>query len=167
MEADPNVGLVTIYGQVFDENIEPIEGARVELFIDSEGVTQSIGSATTNSDGQYIFTDLETGNYTVTVGMTGYLAVTETLEEITVPGFTNQDITLILDPNFDTNTISGIVMDSETSEPVGNAIVALYSITEEDETLVRTTRTNGEGLYLFGDIDDGDYLVKAFVQENI
>lgn len=66
-----------------------------------------------------------------------------------------------------TGTVSGVVKDHLTGQPVGNAIVALYLMTGQTERIVNMTRTNALGVYLFGNVGPGNYRVKATVQSNV
>ncbi len=44
---------------------------------------------------------------------------------------------------------------------IEGACVGLYAISGSTETLVQETLTNPDGLYLFGDVSPGQYVVKA------
>lgn len=167
MLPDPNAETITVYGRVLDALGDPIASSKVELFIENAGVRQSVASVTTNPEGQYLFTELVSGIYVVDAGKAGYFSAETVIGEITDPSFNKYDVTLDIDPNFDTGTVSGIVNDMTTGLPIANAIVALYSIVGGTESMVRITRTNADGLYLFGNVGSGDYLVKATVQENV
>ena len=71
--ADPESGVTlgSISGQVTDTSTESsIQGATVDLFTDS-GET-FVDTTTTNSDGNYFFSDLDLGTYTVEASAAGY-----------------------------------------------------------------------------------------------
>lgn len=55
------------------------------------------------------------------------------------------------------NTVSGIIRDNLGN----NTLVALYKIENNKEILVATTYTNSIGKYMFGNVIDGNYLVKS------
>ncbi|MGE4277513.1 MAG: hypothetical protein AB7E30_10120, partial [Lawsonibacter sp.] len=75
------------------------------------------------------------------------------------------DLTLYTNAVTNTGTVSGIILDSATLLPIGSATVALYEIIGTDETLIRLTKTNSAGRYLFGSVDASNYIVKAFSQK--
>ena len=58
------------------------------------------------------------------------------------------------------NTVSGIIRDN-LGNVVSDALVALYKIENNKEILVATTYTNSIGKYMFGNVIDGNYLVKS------
>ena len=72
--ADPESGgeetVGSISGQVFDNSNEgSIPGATVELFTNDE---ELVGTTTTNSDGNYLFSELDLGSYIVQASAEGY-----------------------------------------------------------------------------------------------
>ena len=58
------------------------------------------------------------------------------------------------------NTVSGIIKDND-GNIIANALVALYKIDNDKEILIATTYTNNLGKYMFGNVIDGNYLVKS------
>lgn len=58
------------------------------------------------------------------------------------------------------NAVSGIIRDN-LGNVVSDALVALYKIENNKEILVATTYTNSIGKYMFGNVIDGNYLVKS------
>lgn len=81
----------------------------------------------------------------------------------------DSEVTLLTDEQSNTGTISGIISEQSTSNPVAFAGVALYSVTgtapNEVETVIATTRTNVSGRYLFANVTPGMYRVKSTKQE--
>ncbi|CAH8712648.1 carboxypeptidase-like regulatory domain-containing protein [Paenibacillus thiaminolyticus] len=167
MQPDPNVSTLTIYGIISDTFGNPVEGASVDLFMQTDGGRVAVGSVITNSQGQYLFTELGAGTYIIVAGKFGYLPVENWVGALTPPGFQAVDLAIAPDPNGNTGTVSGVVKDHLTGQPVGNAIVALYLMTGQTERIVNMTRTNALGVYLFGNVGPGNYRVKATVQSNV
>lgn len=75
MQPDPNVSTLTIYGIISDTFGNPVEGASVDLFMQTDGGRVAVGSVITNSQGQYLFTELGAGTYIIVAGKFGYLPV--------------------------------------------------------------------------------------------
>jgi hypothetical protein len=80
-----------------------------------------------------------------------------------------QSLDLFLQVNTAQNvgTVGGIITDQTTLLPIANAFVALYSVVGGAETIVQIVRTNAGGRYLFGDIAEGEYIVKAIAQTDV
>ena len=167
MQVDTNTDTLTIYGIISDVGGQPIDGASIELFIEDETGRNSVGIVTSNTDGQYLFTELGSGTYIITAIKFGYLPFENWIGSLDQPGFYSRNLTLTVDPNYNTGTISGVVKDHVTGNPVANAIVALYSVSGSSETIINITRTNANGMYLFGDIPTGNFIVKATVQTTV
>jgi len=91
----------------------------------------------------------------------GYYSNQSEPVEVTLRQFAPVDIVLAADPANNTGAISGIVSDAVSSLPLGNAVVALYAVGNGAETVIRITKTNAGGLFLFGDVEAGTYRVKA------
>ncbi|OPA74705.1 hypothetical protein BVG16_23400 [Paenibacillus selenitireducens] len=166
MQTDTNVEKLTIYGIISDITGKPIEGATVELFEQTGSDRVSLGTVSTNSQGQYLFTDLDGATFIIVAGKFGYLPVENWVGTLTPPGFFGTNLTIAPDPEFNSGTVSGIVKSHSTGQPIANAIVALYAITGQTEKIINMTRTNALGVYLFGEVPTGNYRVKATVQTN-
>ena len=167
---DPEANLSIIYG-IIKSNLGgvPIEAAAVSLFEQTTPEPTLIGSGLTNDRGQYIFGLIPAGDYYISVAKLGYLPNQSATINVTTNEFIGSDVTLLVDSQSNTGTISGIVTDHTTGIPIANAGVALYSITgtapNEIETVIATTRTNPGGRYLFANVGPGTYRVKSNKQE--
>lgn len=65
-----------------------------------------------------------------------------------------------LNPIENVGTVSGKITNKGVS--IANAFVGLYRVDEfGKETLIATTKTNSEGIYMFGKVSGGQYKVKA------
>lgn len=165
MQPDPDATTNVIFGIVrIGVGGPPVEDATVELFQVTGTTPIMIGIVSSNTAGQYVFANLPNGEYFVTASKPGFLS--EQSAPVTVENreFAPLDINLIVDPDANTGTISGIVTDSTTGQPIANATVALYSVVNNTETVIDITKSNAGGLYLFGDLPTGTYRVKATVQ---
>ncbi|MGF7029661.1 5-hydroxyisourate hydrolase-like protein (transthyretin family) [Paenibacillus mucilaginosus] len=165
MQTDPNGQKNAIFGTVRTTvGGEPISDATVELFQTIGASQQLAGIVSTNSEGQYLFADLDSGNFFIRASKAGYLSNQSASTDLTNRDYTPLDLILPADPDQLTGTISGIITDSGTNNPIPNAIVALYTIANGTESIVDISRTNAGGFYGFGDLPAGTYRVKATVQ---
>jgi hypothetical protein len=157
----------TVSGIVFydlngDGIIQPSESGigGVTVLLIGGGTT----TATTASDGSYIFYGVPNGDYTV--------------QEIDPPGFTSTtsntvDITLsTAEPSASVNfgdlpisTVSGVVFNDldedgqqDLGEPgIGGVTIILKAM---EGTVTTTVQTAGNGNYMFADVDPGEYSVQ-------
>lgn len=165
LASDPKANKNIVFGIVKSNiNNNPVNQAVVQLYKKEAEENVYIGVSITNPQGQYLFINLDDGDYFVSASKIGYIT-TETLP-INVSGkqYLPQDVILTSDPSANTGVICGIITDKATGLPVPNALVALYSIVGEVETIMKLTETNVEGKYLFGDIETGKYRIKSTVQ---
>ncbi|MCT4544855.1 MAG: carboxypeptidase-like regulatory domain-containing protein [Vallitalea sp.] len=163
IKEDPNANKNIIFGIVKSDNI-PIEYAYVQLYKKEAKKDIYIGKSVTNDTGQYLFIDLDDGSYYIKVSKIGYYETSSQITDISDKEYVTLNIALTPDPAANTGVICGIIIDNATKQPIYNALVALYTIEGSVETLVRLTRTNVEGKYLFGNIISGKYRIKSTVQ---
>jgi hypothetical protein len=112
------------------------------------GVTVSLqgtssNSATTNSDGNYAFTGVQNGLYTVTPSLTGF-AFTPANRSVSVNNgdVTGQDFTATtIQPS--QGTVSGTVTDALNGQPLTGVTVRLLS----GSTVIATITNNQDGTY--------------------
>lgn len=149
-----------LYGIVTDNvTLLPIEGVNVQLYKLIDGVKTLIKSTSTIADGEYILDNIVDGDYTVSYNKSGYQTV-ELAVNLSkgIKLAANQVMVSIIGQI--NNTVSGIIKDS-LGNVVTDALVALYKIENNTETLVATTYTNNLGKYMFGNVVDGNYLIKS------
>lgn len=162
---DPDVDKNALYGIIRQAVVlTPIEGATVSIYHDVAGVQTLSLTTVTNSSGQYFAPRLVSGDYVVSANKIGYEQNTSAV--ITLTGTDIEPLDLSLQTNVVQNvgTVSGIITDQATLLPIGNALVALYSVVGGVETIVQIVRTNSGGRYLFGNVAAGEYIVKAISQ---
>ena len=148
-------------------------GVTVKL-VDASGAV--VATTTTDADGNYSFTGLNDGTYTVQVDKTGPLASTEQTEDPSGNGdsrsqaitFTRSDPD-VTNVNFgyaEDYTVSGTVYyDKDRSETLNNSEPGFDGITVkllgEDGSVVATTTTQADGTYSFAKLPAGKYTVKV------
>ena len=150
-----------------------LSGVTVKLLDPSGNV---VATTTTDADGNYSFTGLSDGTYTVQVDKTGPLADTEQTEDPSGQAdsrsqaitFTRSDPDVI-NVNFgyaEDYTVSGTVYyDKDRSETLNNSEPGFDGITVkllgEDGSVVATTTTKADGTYSFSKLPAGKYTVKV------
>ena len=148
-------------------------GVTVKL-VDASGAV--VATTTTDADGNYSFTGLNDGTYTVQVDKTGPLASTEQTEDPSGNGdsrsqaitFTRSDPD-VTNVNFgyaEDYTVSGTVYyDKDRSETLNNGEPGFGGVTVkllgEDGSVVATTTTKADGTYSFAKLPAGKYTVKV------
>ena len=150
-----------------------LSGVTVKL-LDKDG--NVVGTTTTDADGNYSFTGLNDGTYTVQVDKTGPLADKEQTEDpsgktdsrsqaITFTR-TDPDVTNVNFGYAEDYTVSGTVYkDKDLSESLNNSEPGFDGITVnllgEDGQVVATTTTKADGTYSFSKLPAGKYTVKV------
>lgn len=161
---NPDAQLGTITTHIFDESGNPLEGVTATLLQEEGGEEIPIAVTITNEFGQCAFTNIPIGSYIGRATKQGYIpAILEII--LTEPGsIVNVVGTLITSPTTSQGTINGIIKDDEGRAVIG-ATVILYEVTGDPDnptlTPIKYTRTIEGGTYLFGDIPQGKYIVKA------
>lgn len=151
-----------IAGDIIDDHDAPVGGAVVELYsVDAQNNELLAGLSFSNEFGQYVFREVEQGNYAIRISALGYTA-TRTTISITADGtIAKIDSTLVPDPQASKGTISGIIAD-DTGAAVVGADVILYRVGADGGlTPIALTKTIANGVYLFVNTPQGDYKVKS------
>ncbi|MBZ4664316.1 MAG: carboxypeptidase regulatory-like protein [Caloramator sp.] len=162
LTSDPKANLSIIAGDVFATTSEPIQDAIVQLFKVNQDQTETlIGTTFTNQTGQFLFMDIDQGTYKIRTSKFGYVSDTSTILIDANRMIGKLVITLNVDPNASKGTISGYIKD-DNNQPIENAVVTLYRVEADGKlTPIKFTRTNAQGMYLFSDVPNGNYKVKA------
>ncbi|MEG0944582.1 MAG: carboxypeptidase-like regulatory domain-containing protein [Angelakisella sp.] len=160
--ADPTLLKSFIAGDIVDDHGAPISGAVVELYsVDAENNELLIGLSFSNEYGQYVFRQVEKGNYAIRISALGYTSIRTTISITTDGSIAKVDSTLVPDPMASKGTISGIISDADGAAVVG-ADVILYKVeTDNSLTPIALTKTIANGVYLFVNTPQGDYKVKS------
>lgn len=158
--SDSSLSLCSIAGHILknDETNEPISDAIIHLL--NPITRETIATTISADDGEYVFYDVAEGDYALVANKISYKVSTDTLVTAKNNSIINVDIKLSLNPIENLGTVSGRITNKGVF--VANAFVGLYSIGEDGkEKLVATTKTNAEGIYMFGKVEGGKYKVKA------
>lgn len=162
---DTTLALGTIAGIVTVTDLQgirqPLGGAKTTL---NNALGETVASTYTADDGEFAFYDLADGVYTLLSSAVGYQAVSTMTATILNGSIANVEMSMTIDTRTYNGTVSGTIRDSE-GNVVAGCFVGLYAVTQDltgtHETLVATTKTNTAGNYLFGQVDGGQYMVKA------
>jgi len=135
-----------IKGIVFDNDTSAeLGGSAVHV----EGID---GSYTTTDSGAYVM-ELDSGEYSVSAQMSGYIENTETAK-VNALSTTERDIGLEIDPK--SSAITGTVTDKKTGEPLEGVSVTIKKKSFEEETT-----SDSEGRYSFTELESGKYKMIA------
>jgi hypothetical protein len=156
----------TISGTVTDaDSDEPIAGATVILSQGGGGggMGTPIDTTTTDASGQYSFTVSETGGHRISVTAEGYDPETGFVRVMNPDGDYTEDIALVADvPG--TGSITGIITDSQSDEPIAGADVTLETGGWNGQ-VVATTTSGADGSYSFEGLDADTYAVEVEMEE--
>ncbi|MGD1714707.1 MSCRAMM family protein, partial [Dapis sp. BLCC M172] len=132
-----------------------------------DGEDDVIATTTTDVDGNYEFTDLEAGDYTVRqTNLDGYSDVSDTdppnddnLISVTLPGDEDSTGNDFVDEQV--GTISGTVFEDTDNDGTGDTPLEGVELELQDDQgqTVGTTTTNEDGTYSFTDVAPGEYSV--------
>ena len=159
LSPEPTLQLCSIAGHVYTNGEEErvmLSNAQVTLLGSDDETYASTRSA---EDGEYLFYGVEAGSYKLIAIKQGYTISSEisvTAENNTIK---NIDILLNVDTQSNVGTIHGKITHEGVA--VAGAFVGLYRVVDGVETLVRATKTNTQGVYMFGDVATGKYKVKS------
>ena len=150
-----------------------LSGVTVKL-LDKDG--NVVATTTTDANGNYSFTGLNDGTYTVQVDKTGPLADKEQTEDPSGKADSRSQVITFTRPDPDvTNvnfgytglyTVSGTVYyDKDRSETLNNSEPGFNGITvnllDKDGTVIAITTTDKDGKYSFTKLPAGKYTVKV------
>ncbi|MCS7249917.1 MAG: carboxypeptidase-like regulatory domain-containing protein [candidate division WOR-3 bacterium] len=151
----------SISGRVTDSITgNPIANARVNA------CGPSCGQAITNENGEYIIENLIPGEYRVNASALNYFSkrypqMVNVYPNQNTPNIDFQLIPRLMPPPRGTGSISGVVLDSLTNQPIANAqVVAMFHIGRRLRIIGRAT-TNENGEYIIENLPTGDYIVIA------
>lgn len=152
----------TLYGIVRDEMGHKLSDVSIRLYnYECQNKIEAITQ--TNSDGEYLVYGLKPGKYLITAYKNGYTFN----QPVTLECFPNEMLPLDLFLNEDyslrNGTVSGRI--EFNGSPVSYAAVALYRVEENRNTLIAIEEANDGGMYLFGNVHPGAYLVKAKLED--
>ncbi len=160
LTTDPNELLNVVYGKVLDESGNPISDVRVSLF-NSVCISDTATAITfSNELGDYVLEDIPSGTYRLVFEQVGYTTIELSNITLSCGARLLQNITLSEEVTSDFGTISGLITNEENI-PVANAYVGLYRVIDSSLELVQVTYTNSDGRYMFGGVEEGNYVIKS------
>ncbi|WP_300348696.1 carboxypeptidase-like regulatory domain-containing protein [Clostridium sp.] len=166
---EPSAQLGLIAGDLYDNTTGlPINGAVISLYQVNPDDTEVLKAITyTNEYGQFVFRELDQGNYSIRVSALGYIGTTSTVNITQSGQIVPSLITIAQNPNASRGTVSGIITDN-LNQPIVAADVVLYEVNpDESLTAIAFTKTNTAGVYLFINVPQGNYKVKSNQTENV
>lgn len=144
----------SITGKVFLEGLlSGFEGTSV-LVSDTTTLKQ-VASTVTGTDGTFSVSDIDAGDYLLTVSRDGYLTSNSTVVSVgTTSIATAEDITL--------QNALGLVKGNVKMESASdNAGIAILVINQSDSSITYSTVTDSDGNYSIGGVSPGSYKVQA------
>lgn len=153
-----------VAGDIISNKGEKLEGVTVRIYEDKEEPVL-LKTTHTNEFGQYAFFNVPQGLYIITSSLTGYYTSETKFVIEGTDKVRNINLSMNADPVSRRGTINGIILDKDNL-PVAGAFVILFEVITDkkgNETLnpIRKTITSEEGLYLFEQIPEGAYRIKA------
>lgn len=149
-----------IYGFITEENGKAIEDALVELKSLKDD-SKFIASTLTNPQGEYLFSSLDSGIYSISVSKEGYITKSSSNIALQHHQYLGQSLVLSVDPMVNMSSVQGIITDDITGKLLEDIIVGLYSRVNDMEVLIKSAVTNNEGRYAFYMLLPGEYKIKA------
>lgn len=139
----------------------PLSGGKITL---SDALGTVLAVTYSAADGEFAFYDLADGVYTLTSSAEGYRSLASMTAVIAGGSIANVSMAMETDTRTYNGTVSGIIRSS-SGQAVAGCFVGLYQAAAggTQELLVATTKTNDAGMYLFGGVSAGEYLVKAML----
>ena len=137
-----------------------VDNVTVSLYQIVDGEKVLVSTTTSIADGEFILDQIADGTYSLSFSKAGYQTVE--VNNVILTGSTKFDTSTTLTSTIGTinSTVSGYIKN-ELGIAVANAYVGLYQIVAGKETLVAVTYTNADGKYMFGNVVEGQYVVKS------
>ncbi len=155
------MGTVTMAGSG-----RPVEGVRVTL---NGAELRGSRSALTNDDGQFVFSSLPAGTFTVRATLTGHISGTYGQKQPGKPGtsIALADGQQLKNASFEIakgGVISGSVFDEKNRPSIGTPVRVMRWMIQSGERILTTAgngTTDDRGVYRIYNLTPGDYLVSA------
>ncbi|WDC84616.1 carboxypeptidase-like regulatory domain-containing protein [Caloramator sp. mosi_1] len=133
-------------------NNKPVDMCQVEIYACYYGVTTLCERTITDKSGMFFIDGISSGIYIIRAENNMFYYK----EKICLrPGVNALNIYPIIKPKMMYGTISGVIVDSEGNR-VKDALVVLQ---RKDGKLIKFTRTNSQGEYLFYNVERGEYSI--------
>jgi hypothetical protein len=162
----PGRGIV--YGRITEAvSRKPIKNADVCLMGVLNG-KKTIYKTTSNHSGNYLLYDILPNEYAMTIRKQGYRLRDPIWLQVEKQDRMMLHVDLVRNRNVSFGTISGTVTFER--KPICDTAVFLYRIEAGDagkDSLVQIQKTNEQGIFLFGSIEQGHYLLKGKLQNGV
>lgn len=155
---DKNAENVVVYGTVRNNENTPLPDAQVCVF-SCNNMELPTSVAMTNADGEYLFTGLKPGKYAMSALCYGYVLPEEMKIEILPKEIFCADLYLYRSDSGVKGTVSGAVYHNGHTVPY--AVTALKRKESNGFRLIQIRQANSKGVYLFTDLEAGEYIVTA------
>jgi len=150
-----------IAGDVLNSYGFPVKSASVELYQVTQNDSKLLSITLSNDIGQFVFRVTESGSYFLKINATGFFSEYRPVEIKKPKSICHVNIALKEDLKASNGIIMGVVSDCDEI-PLANADVFLYRVGNDKSPVpVAYTRTNNEGIYLFVNVPQGEYLVNS------
>ncbi|SHH78983.1 MSCRAMM family protein [Clostridium grantii] len=164
LEVDPAAAYSTITAHVKDEEGNPIEDLTATLIKMESAVEIPKETTLTNEYGQFIFTNVEQGDYIVRTVKQGYVTTNIEVKISKDSTIVNLEEVVPTSPVESLGTVNGIITDSNGATVAGAGVI-LYKVSGTDTnpiyTPIKYTKTSDSGVYLFGEVPKGKYIIKS------
>lgn len=141
----------TITGNVSDANtLAPIENAIIQVFT-LDGTL--LGVTLTDMNGNYTISGLPGGTVVLVVRAQGYQSQ---MQNVSVTRGSTATVNFLLEDN--PSSVSGIVTDIRTGEPISQVLVQIFPI--GSNVPIRSTLTDPNGFYILTGLPAGAYVIR-------
>ena len=152
----------TVYGVCYDELNQALPDVQLRIYEDEKSESEA-ALTQSNDDGEYIVYGLKQRKYSMTAVKAGYILPSKITFELFPGEMTCLNVFLYADMRTVDGTISGKLDYRGT--PVADAVAALYKADGHDHVLITLKEANTAGNYLFTDVKQGAYIVKAKAED--
>ncbi|MCY9513939.1 carboxypeptidase regulatory-like domain-containing protein [Paenibacillus apiarius] len=150
-----------IYGKIVDhETGMPLSYCTVVL-LNTDGTTYA--ETTTNEDGEYLLYHVPPGQYEIVAKAADYYNSGPLSVDLQLNDRIKANVGLKTAAMANTGAISGVIQIDNS--PASSIPVFLFRKEGEEEKIVQVQMTQEDGLYLFGAVERGEYVVRAKLQE--
>jgi uncharacterized protein (DUF2141 family) len=163
----PTTGTGMMMGTIsMDGSGQPVDGARVTL---NGAELRGSRSALTNDAGQFVFTDLPAGTFTLRATLTGHISGTYGQKQPGKPGTSivlaaAQQLKNVSFTIAKGGVISGSVFDEKSRPSIGTPVRVMRWMIQSGERVLTTAgnaTTDDRGMYRIYNLAPGEYLVSA------
>lgn len=152
-DKEEDVNLVDLTGKITNTTDTAVGNATIQLLIDGEAKY----TTTSSSTGEYDFSQIKEGNYTITVNYQGYNEFSTTANLVNT---SNKDFVLVGSAN-----VTGLIINSQTGQGLADATVSFFEASKETNTanasLIISTDSTGYFTISNGPIGDFTGMIEA------